>query len=314
MILMRDSVDEASLRTALEDFGLPADPDTIASLMRQDWRKMALKAEKRLVKLYSSTLGADVNPRWAHSSLSICGDLRVRHYRQTRSSRYIDMATDRKFGPDPIENLCGYILNGTDGERYAAIDALGYLREDTALPTLLSLLEKCAQSLREKKTKLILSGTELYAYPTGAYICETLARFNSYDTHEHLVRMCNTPGDRWLRSAAIDATGLECDYHDEALLRRYLNFKSCPILRYGAVMSMHHAFGSRLKKYRDLALPMLADPSPTVISGAIMVLIDILDEDEAIAMIGPLRADRRYCRTSRMTISQIASMYLARYN
>jgi len=230
---------------------------------------------------------------------------------ESYANRFVRLASDNRYSQEAVENICGYICWGDHDKRILAIGALGYLKEDSTLQLLLSLLNKCEQSL-EHGTPLDLPGSELHAMDVAGHICETLARIDNRAAHAELAKRCTDSKNVYLRAMAITATGLECNWCDENLIRRYLNQKRCARLRVAALNAIFLTGGHRLATFEPIVRPLLADPSPWVVISAVEVLaLLIADDDEIIPALRPLLDDHRYCRPYHTSVALFVSSYFA---
>jgi HEAT repeat protein len=195
-------------------------------------------------------------------------------------------------------------------ERRAAIEALGLLKAVETLPFLSSLLTICAQSLDDKSVAVGLPEADGYELDLASEILQALARLDCFESHELLLRTCLKRGDRFLRAAAISATGLEANWHDPLLVRQFLNFRRDQVFRIAAVNAVHHCSGLRLAQYKPFIVPLLDDPSPCVVTSAVEVLALLWARDDKIAdLLNKLLNDTRYCKIHHTTISKFVAGY-----
>ncbi len=240
----------------------------------------------------------------------VWGRARINKAEELLVRKAIRLASDRRFSRRPIENLCGYVVNGSHVEKLIAINSLGRIKAEGALATLFEVLEHCNSRLKGKVTSFEFVCEPRSEYPIGAEICEALARFDSEETHKELVRICNEPGNIHLRFSAIVATGYECNWHDEELILHYLQPERAIKLRVAALWAIFETGGFRLRKYKPLVLSMLSDPSPAVVIAAIDILRLQLNHDGFYDVVEPLLEDKRYCRLVRQTVARYVSNYL----
>jgi hypothetical protein len=222
----------------------------------------------------------------------------------------IRLASDQEYEVDPIKNLCEHVLHGTHENRILAIEGLGILRVTSTFPLLTSILSECSQSLLGPPTPINLPGSAHHALHVASEICFTLARFDCLDPHTTLTNTCNKRGNPYLRAAAISATGIESNWHDERLISHYLSHGN-PIYRVAATNAIFMCTGLRQLKYKSLVINLLMDQSPCVVIAAVEVSALYLNQDRQIQhAFGLLLSDKRFCRQQNTTVSQFVSSYL----
>jgi hypothetical protein len=225
-------------------------------------------------------------------------------------NRSINLAGDKEHSEDVVENLCSYISQGNHEERVVSIRLLSLLKAESALPLLIELLARCEQSLGTRPIPLELLDSSDRGMEVTGELCLALARYDSGRTHEVLLRISNAPGNQYVRSMAISATGIESNWHDEGLILSYLSEKRSTRLRVAAVHAIFQTSGYRLASYKSHVLPLLADASPWIVISAVEVLALLIHHDgDVLAALEPLLGDNRYCKSYHTTVARFVSSY-----
>lgn len=221
------------------------------------------------------------------------------------------LATDAKYSDDSVENLCLHAVEGSHRHRMLAIEALGRLGATDAIEALCNLTEKTERSLESKGTATLLAGLAGRELQVVAEVCLALARLDCPESHQNLLRLVGGPGDIYIRSLALEAMGLECDWHDEALIEPYLPSARSITLRVGTLHAIFLTSGLPLQRYKAIVMPLLKDRSPYVVISAMEVLALLIHrDDEILIAFAELFGDHRFCRISHSTVSHLARSYV----